>query len=134
MDISTLKQYYLLEGEIRNEEEKIAKIEAKLCASPEFDKNGVPKSPTPRNRVEETYIELIARKEDLQRKVAEFKEMKASIERYIENIDDLLIHRIAEERFVNNKRFREIADELGGKNTAESVRKMLNRYIQSNKE
>lgn len=134
MDISTLKQYYLLEGEIRNEEEKIAKIEAKLCTSPGFDKNGVPKSPTPRNRVEETYIELIARKEDLQRKVAEFKEMKASIERYIENIDDLLIHRIAEERFVNNKRFREIADELGGKNTAESVRKMLNRYIQSNKE
>ena len=134
MDISTLKQYYLIEGEIRNEEEKIAKIEAKLCASPGFDKNGVPKSPTPRNRVEETYIELIARKEELHRKVAEYKEMKASIERYIDDIDDLLIRRIAEERFVNNKRFREIADELGGRNTAESVRKMLNRYIQSNKE
>lgn len=134
MDISTLKQYYLLEGEIRNEEEKIAKIEAKLCASPGLDKNGVPKSPTPRNRVEETYIELITRKKELQRKVAAYKEMKASIERYINDIDDLLVRRIAEERFVKDKRFREIADELGGRNTAESVRKMLNRYIQSNKE
>ena len=132
MNISTLKQYYLLEGEIRNEEEKIAKIEAKLCASPGFDKNSVPKNPTPRNRVEETYIELIARKEELQRKVAEYKEMKASIERFIDNIDDLLIRRIAEERFVKDKRFREIADELGGRNTAESVRKMLYRYIHSN--
>lgn len=134
MNISTLNKYYLLEGEIRNEEEKIAKIEAKLCASPGFDKNGVPKSPTPRNRVEETYIELIARKEELQRKVAEFKEMKASVERYIDNIDDLLIHRIAEERFVKNKRFREIAKELGGNNTTDSVKKMLYRYLADNPE
>ena len=134
MNISTLKQYYLLEGEIRNEEEKIAKIEAKLCASPGFDKNSVPKNPTPRNRVEETYIELIARKEELQRKVAEYKEMKASIENFINSIDDLLIHRIAEERFINNKRFREIAEELGGNNTTDSVKKMLYRYLADNLE
>lgn len=132
MNISTLKKYYLLEGEIRNEEEKIAKIEARLCASPGFGKNGVPKSPTPQNRVEETYIELITRKEELQRKVAGYKEMKASIERYIDNINDLLIHRIAEERFIKNKRFRDIAAVLGGNNTTESVKKMLYRYLDDN--
>lgn len=129
MKISELNNYYLLEGEIKIEEEKIAKIEAKLCASPAFDTSGIPKNPSPGNRVEQTYIELIARKEELQRKVSEFKKAKSTIEEFIDSIDDLLIHRIAFERFIKNKRFREIADELGGKNTPNSVKMMLYRYI-----
>ena len=132
MDIATLKQYYLIDGEIRNEEEKIKMIEAKLCASPAFDCSGVPKNPTPKNRTEETYIELIARKEELQKKISEYKELKSTIEGYIDRIDDMLVHRIAEERVIKNKTFREIAEELGGKNTTESVRKMYYRYVNDN--
>ena len=129
MKISEMKNYYLLSGEIKNEEEKIAQIEAKLCASPAFDTSGIPKNPSPGNRVEQTYIELITRKEELQRKVSEYKKAKTAIEEFIDNIDDLLVHRIAYERFIKNKRFSEIADELGGKNTADSVKKMLYRYL-----
>lgn len=132
MDIATLKQYYLIDGEIRNEEEKIKKIEASLCASPAIDCSGVPKNPTPKNRIEETYIELVTRKEELQRKITEYKELKSSIEAYIDRIDDMLVHRIAEERVIKNKTFREIAEELGGKNTTESVRKMYYRYVNDN--
>lgn len=132
MTIKRLKNYYLLSGEIESEEEKIKKIEARLCTSPKFDCSGIPKNPSVANHTEATYLELVARKDELQKKVLEYKREKSEIEEYISEIDDMLIRRIVELRVLKNRSFREIANELGGKNTTDSVKKMYYRYIIEN--
>lgn len=128
MTVSELKDYYLLEDTIQNYRERIAKIEAKLCASPAFDTSGVPKNPTPHNRIEETYIQLAQLKTELAEKLSNYEVKKIRIERYIASIPDLLIRRITEKRVLEHKAWGIIASELGGGNTRDSVKKMFYRY------
>lgn len=132
MTIKRLKNYYLLSGEIESEQEKILRIEARLCASTKYDCSGIPKNPSATNHTEDTYLELVARKDELQKKVMQYEQEKDEIEKYISEIDDMLIRRIFELRVLENKRFREIADGLGGNNTTDSVKKMFYRYIVDN--
>ena len=132
MTISELNNYYLLEDAIRDAKEQIVKIEAKLCASPTFDTSGIPKNPTPRNHTEDTFIELEHLKTELDKKIEEYEALKVRIERYIANIPDLLIHRIMVKKVLEHKKWKVIAEELGGGNTKDSVKKMYYRYIADN--
>ena len=129
MTVAELNKYYLLEDAIRDDKERIARIEAKLCGSSAFDTSGVPKNPTPRNRTEDSFIELAHLKTELGNEVKEYEALKVRIERYIARINDLLIKRIMEKRVLKHKSWRTVAEELGGGNTIDSVKKMYYRYI-----
>lgn len=132
MTVAELNKYYLLEDAIRDDKERIARIEAKLCGSSAFDTSGVPKNPTPRNRTEDSFIELAHLKTELGNEVKEYEALKVRIERYIARINDLLIKRIMEKRVLKHKSWRTVAEELGGVNTIDSVKKMYYRYISDN--
>ena len=132
MTVAELNKYYLLEDAIRDDKERIARIEAKLCGSSAFDTSGVPKNPTPRNRTEDSFIELAHLKTELGNEVKEYEALKVRIERYIARINDLLIKRIMEKRVLKHKSWRTVAEELGGGNTIDSVKKMYYRYISDN--
>lgn len=132
MTVAELNKYYLLEDAIRDDKERIARIEAKLCGSSAFDTSGVPKNPTPRNRTEDSFIELAHLKTELGNEVREYEALKVRIERYIARINDLLIKRIMEKRVLKHKSWRTVAVELGGGNTIDSVKKMYYRYISDN--
>lgn len=127
-----LKSYYLLEKAIEDCKENIARLEAKLIRSPSFDTSGIPKNPTPQNRVEKTYIEIIQRKNELQKKEDDLERSKQSVEQYIDEIPDLYTQRIFEKRVYDKMSFRQIAKELGGGNTEEGVRQAFNRYLKKN--
>ena len=132
MTVAELNKYYLLEDAIRDDKERIARIEAKLCGSSAFDTSGVPKNPTPRNRTEDSFIELAHLKTELGNEVKEYEALKVRIERYIARINDLLIKRIMEKRVLKHKSWRTVAEELCGGNTIDSVKKMYYRYISDN--
>ena len=129
-----LKNYYLMEQLIKECDEELEIIEAKLYASPAFDTSGIPKNPSPRNHIEDTYIEIIERKVKLTARREEYKSNKEKVERYIDSISDLLTHKIFEKHVLKKKTFKVIAAELGGKNTESSVNKAYNRYIKDNPE
>lgn len=128
MNSKELDEYYLLGTSIKELDEKIKRLEAKLCASPRLDKTGASSS-SGRNSTEEKYILIISEKEELQRKREELEALKLSIEKYIESIDDVLIRQIAKKRVFEKKRFKQIAQELGGHNTEDSVKKMYYRRV-----
>ncbi|MCM1166427.1 MAG: hypothetical protein NC299_13355 [Lachnospiraceae bacterium] len=125
-----LDDYYLLQDMITECEENIAKAEALLYGSPHFDTNGVSSTPSPQNRVENAYIKIIEQKNELLAKKAEYERLKVLVEQYISNIGELFVRRIFEKRFIQRKRWSEIADELGGQNTAGSVSKICYRYLE----
>lgn len=128
MNSKELDEYYLLGTSIKELDEKIKRLEARLCASPRLDKTGASGS-SGRNSTEEKYIQIISEKEKLQSKREELELLKLSIEKYIENIDDVVIRQIAKKRVFEKKRFKQIADELGGGNTEDSVKKMYYRRV-----
>lgn len=124
-----LDEYYLLQDIIKECEESIAEAEAQLCRSPAFDLSGVSRNPTPRNHTEAAYLNIIQKKKELQAKKDEFEFRKIRVEEYINGISDLFMRRIFEKRFLQKKRWSDVADELGGRNTAGSVSKMCYRYL-----
>lgn len=124
-----LEEYFLLQDIIEECEENIAKAEAQLCRSPAFNSSGVSVNPTPKNHIEAAYLNLIHKKNELQEKKDEFEIRKIRVEEYINGINGLFMRRIFEKRFLQKKRWSDIADELGGGNTAGSVSKMCYRYL-----
>lgn len=129
MTYKDLNAYYLLEGAIRDLDEEILRLEASLVSSPKFDTSGIPKNPTPVNRTEKIYIDLIGSRDKLFIKREQLKRQKDSVEQYIEQITDFLTQRVFQKRVFEKKRFRDIAKELGGGNTEEGIRQLFNRYL-----
>jgi len=66
----------------------------------------------------------------LQRRVEDLIDLVAEINEYVEQIDDSLIRQIITLRHVNGLTWRQVAREIGGRNTAESIRKLHDRYFE----
>lgn len=67
-------------------------------------------------RIEDKYIELL--------------EVQNEIEEYIESIGDSRMRRIIRMRFLDKLTWSQVADNIGGNNTEDSVRMAFNRFIE----
>ena len=90
--------------------------------------NGMPKGNKVSSPVERFNERLEQLKEKLQRKCAEILTETERIEEYIENIEDAEIRVIARMRFIENKTFQAIGDELYMART--TAYEKLNRYFE----
>ena len=90
--------------------------------------NGMPSGSQVSSPVEQFNIRLEQLKEKLQRKCAEILSETERIETYIENIEDAEVRVIARKRFIDNKTFQVIGDEMYIDGT--TARKKLKRYFE----
>ena len=63
MTLKELKSFAGKNGLLKIQDEKIARLEARLVRHSEIDTSGIPRNPTPRNSTEELMIEIIAAKD-----------------------------------------------------------------------
>ncbi len=64
----------------------------------------------------------------LEQQVCEYNRLN----RYIQTVDDSLIRQILELRFINGLSWNKVADNIGGYNSEDSVKKMCYRYLKAN--
>lgn len=69
-------------------------------------------------------------KERLQRRLDDLMDLVVEINEFVEEIDDSLLRQIIILRHVNGLTWRQVAREIGGGNTADSVRKMHDRHFE----
>ena len=72
-------------------------------------------------------------KNRLQRRLEELMDKREEIEEYIDNIDDSQIRMIMTLRYINGLSWGQVAEHIGGGNTADSVRMMHNRFLKKYK-
>ena len=65
----------------------------------------------------------------LNRRVEELLDLVEETNEYIENIDDSLIRQILIFRYINGLTWEQVAANIGGNNTADSVRMIHNRFF-----
>ncbi|MFU0784286.1 RNA polymerase subunit sigma-24 [Clostridium sp.] len=65
----------------------------------------------------------------LQRRIDELIDMVEETNDYISNIDDSLVRQIISLRYVNGLTWAQVAASIGGNNTADSVRKVAERFL-----
>lgn len=68
-------------------------------------------------------------KHKLERRTEELMDKREELENYIATVPDSLIRQILTLRYVNGLSWAQVAAHIGGGNTADSVRKMCNRYL-----
>ena len=90
--------------------------------------SGMPSGSTVSSPVERFNERLEQLKEKLQRKCAEILTETERIEEYIENIEDAEVRVIARKRFIENKTFQAIGDEMYIEKT--TAYKKLKRYFE----
>ena len=90
--------------------------------------SGMPSGNIVSSPVEKFYERLEQLKEKLQRKCDEILEETERIEEYIENIEDAEVRVIARKRFLENKTFQAIGDEMYIEKT--TAYKKLKRYLE----
>lgn len=124
-----LSQLYWLNKEIAMWQQKLERMEEKSTIKGK-QITGIPSGGSREtSKVEEQVI----RREEIKKKIAEqqnkAEKEQARLLEYITGIEDSLLRQIIQYRFVELKSWKEVAWRIGGDNTAESVRKTVQRFL-----
>lgn len=126
-----LSQLYYLKREIRSDEQRLKELETAATRITQ----SISDMPGGGRRSDKTAI--AAEIADIKTIIHSKKEMCIAhynkIARYVANIDDSLIRQIIIYRHVDMLKWRDIAQKIGGGNTADSVRKAYSRYLEKEK-
>lgn len=133
MTIHELSQYQWLVREIEMNKRRLAELEESAAgpASPALD-------PAPHgtgyvdNRVEQKAVAIVTLCEQIERQQERCMAERLRLERYIYGIEDSHVRQIIIYRFVEGRSWLQVALAIGGRNTADSVRKMCTRYLEQN--
>ena len=132
MNKNQLRQLRHLKSEIRLLKQQIDNLESEIVT------DRVRGSDVEHPYIEKTYIirglaydrrKIKRLKEKLQRRVDDLIDLVVEINEYIETIDDSLIRQIITLRYVNGLTWDQVAARIGGGNTADSLRKMHDRFL-----
>lgn len=128
MTISELNQLYNLTKLIERDENEIQMIEDRLgVKSPSL--TGMPHAPGAHDKLGEGIPELVDRKNELEERKKKYTEVRNKLRSYIETVPDLHVRLIMQLRFLDMMSWNEVANFAGGKNSEDSVRMMVIRYI-----
>lgn len=128
MTIEELKQYQHLQGEISFWQKELEKaMQKSYVKSPQL--TGLPVSKTLADITAQRAIEaeeILSTIRMMQRRAVR---MLREIATFIKGIDDPLIRAIIYGRYIKGMTWNQLADSVGGKNTADGLRKLHNRYF-----
>ena len=128
-----LKQIRHLKSEIKLLQEQILTLESEIVT--DKVKGSDPDHPwTERHYIirglpGERNEKLLRLRDRLERRMNDLQDMRAEIFAWVENIEDSLLRQVIILRHVNGLSWRQVAREIGGGNTGDSVRKMHDRYF-----
>ncbi len=142
MTVRDLSQLSYMDMEIKRLEElrkkKASDLEGLRSRSTSMTVNmsGMPRSASPRNNLEDIIAlidekerEIISLDKRIQKKRILYESVKQELEEEIETCDDCRIALILKLRFVDLLSWQQVANRIGGKNTADGVRKACDRYL-----
>lgn len=66
----------------------------------------------------------------LNKRIKELMDLVEKTNEFIENIEDSLVRQIISLRYINGLTWEEVAANIGGNNTADSVRMLCNRFLE----
>ena len=125
-----LSQLYYLNKEIKQLESKLMELETTAYkATPNL--TGIPGSGKCSDKVGRYAAEIADLKALINLNIKKCWHEKRRLERYIQSIDDSLIRQIFSLRYIELKKWEDVAASLGGNNTENSVKQIHSRYLRS---
>ena len=129
MDKKTLYRLFYLPKQIEQKKREIQRIWDRLTSmSPNL--SGMPHGGGVHDKVGDGVVELVAKKEELEAQKRGFEQEEKAINDWIDSVEDLQINLMLCLRFREKLSWNQVADQMGGINTDDSCRKMIDRYLE----
>ena len=128
----TLKQLNALRKGLRALRRRKEEITIKADSIPGGNSNGMPSAKGASNSKENRLHVYLNDTEKLNLRLEKMLKEYSEMLNYIENIKDHTTYLIFYYRFINDYSWNKVAMEIGGDNTADTVRMQVNRYLQKN--
>ncbi|MDF2984907.1 MAG: hypothetical protein K0R50_417 [Eubacterium sp.] len=133
MDLKELSKLYYIQKLIDRDTQRLVDLEERLQSGVQI-LTDMPRKTGTKNPIGEI-IPLIV---DMQQQIVEEQkrlfEEQMKIQQYIDSIHDYQIRLIMYLRFVDLKPWSQVAEEMGGNNTAESIKKVCYRFLRAGKQ
>lgn len=128
MTIEELNYLFYLDDAIRMERDKLATLRESLdVKSPII--TDMPKASGARDKLGETVPEIADKEANIANTIAVYVEMKAKAENFINHTFNPKMRLILTKRYLEQKTWQDIANEIAGKETEETVKKACYRYV-----
>lgn len=128
MTMKELYQLHNLTKLIERDMNEIRLIEERLgVKSPSL--TGMPHAPGAHDKLGEGVPELVDRKNELEERRKQYTAARNKLRSYVESVPDLHVRLIMQLRFLDLMSWQEVADFAGGKNSEDSVRMLVKRYL-----
>lgn len=128
MTLKELSQLYYLKREIEMDQRRLRELEVKALPGAQVI-TGVPHDSGVADIVGRYAAEIADLRGIIEAKHQQCLYERSRLERYIADIDDSLLRQIFTYRFVNGLPWFQVAESVGGKNSAEGVKKRVIRYL-----
>ena len=126
-----LSQLYKLSGKIRilqNQLEKVIADAEKTTAI----LSDMPQASGTRDRVGEITAIIIDIKTEIQDRIDKYWRQYNVLLNYIKSVSDPIVRQALTLKYVEGMKWEEVVKKIGGKNTSESIKKMVYRYLKRN--
>ena len=128
MTIKELSQLYHLRREVEMERQRLAALEERALPGAQR-LSGLPGSSRGQDKLGEMAAEIADLRAVIEQKLKRCLAEQQRLEAYIAGIEDSFVRQIFTCRFVEGLSWRQVADKVGGKNTADGVRKLSKRFL-----
>lgn len=129
MTLKEMSQLYYLRQEIESDNERLMRLQSEVLSYGTPDLSGMPRGGTGDNRLERLVAEIVDLERVITDKLVECVAERIKLERYISSVEDSLTRQILISRFIENKPWYKVAIDIGGGNSAESVKKRAYRTL-----
>lgn len=128
MTLRELSQLYYLKREIAMDRERLAELESRALPGAQVI-SGLPGSAGVSDKLANYAVEIADLRAVIEGKCRRCLAEQQRLEQYIAGIDDSLIRQIFTLRFVEGLSWQQVANRVGGKNSAGNLRVVCHRFL-----
>ena len=131
MTIKELSQLYHLRREVEMDRQRLAALEERALPGAQR-LSGLPGSGNVQDKLAPYAVEIADLRAVIEAKYRRCLAEQQRLEQYIAGIEDSFVRQIFTCRFVEGLSWRQVADKVGGKNSAGNLYKMAYRFVKKN--
>ncbi len=128
MTIKELSQLYHLRREVEMDRQRLVALEERALPGAQR-LSGLPGSGNVQDKLATYAVEIADLREVIEAKYRRCLAEQQRLEAYIAGIEDSFVRQIFTCRFVEGLSWRQVADKVGGKNTADALRMLSKRFL-----
>lgn len=133
MTIEDLQELFYLDKLIDFENERLENLRAKLdLHSPTI--SDMPKASGARDKIGDIMPEIVDKTRELEIDIQDLEERRQRLQEFIRVIPNIRIRIIMSRRFIDQMTWTEVAAKIGGRETEDTVKKAVYRYLESKRQ